>query len=346
MAYINFQPRDFFNTVLYTGTGSSQAITGVGFQPDFTWIKIRNTADAHGLVDSTRGATKHLRSDSTASEFTRATDVSSFDSDGFTVVSDAQFNGSGNTYASWNWKANGGTTSSNTDGSITSTVQANTTSGFSIVTYTGTGASATVGHGLGKTPSVLIIKNRGNTRNWAVWNKSLSSTYADNLLTLNTTDAVGNNSIYWGGGNHTSTTFELNTSTLNNENTYNHVAYCFADIKGYSKFGSYTGNGSTNGTFVYTGFRPAFILTKASSRIEDWAIIDNKRDTYNVNFKFLKPNTSEAENTGVNRCDFTSNGFKWRDLNTKFNQSGETYIYMAFAEFPLVGSNGLAGTAR
>jgi len=333
----------YFNTVLYTGTGSSQAITGVGFQPDFTWIKIRNTADAHGLVDSTRGATKHLRSDSTASEFTRATDVSSFDSDGFTVVSDAQFNGSGNTYASWNWKANGGTTSSNTDGSITSTVQ--TGAGFSIVTFTGDGNdNASVGHGLGVTPEIIIIKNRDLAQGWVV-NVNLSSKIRMNLNTTN--GDLGDFTYYMGTQTSSNIVFGNNHPAWNGSGN-KMVAYVFHSVEGYSKMGLYTGNGNADGTFVYTGFRPAMILLKRTDTTASWFLYDNKRDSYNeANASGLYPNLANAEFSGTsNVWDFTSNGFKGRASTSDTNASGGSYIYMAFAENPFVSSSGVPVVAR
>jgi len=331
----------YFNTVLYTGNGSTQSITGVGFQPDWTWIKERSSTSGHEVYDSSRGATKFLSPNTIDAEGTNASALTSFDSDGFSVGSGGAVNENSQTYVAWNWKANAGSTSSNTDGDITTTVQKSEISGLSILTWTGNGtASQSLGHGLGVTPKIMFNKNRDtSSTTWQLF----GSTIFDRMQFDTGGDDANLPCTF------SSTTITLPNLTNNtefNSSGDNFVSYVFAEIEGYSKFGSYTGNGSTDGTFVYTGFRPSFILTKASSRIEDWAIIDNKRDTYNVNFKFLKPNTSEAENTGVNRCDFTSNGFKWRDLNTKFNQSGETYIYMAFAENPFVSSSGVPVVAR
>ena len=324
-------PEDYFNTVLYTGNATvNHQITGVGFQPDFLWIKQRSGTEWHNVQDVVRGVQEGLFPNDTYQEVTRTNAVKSFDTDGFTLGdnSGSGWNTSGSTYVAWNWKANGSGVS-NTDGSITSTVSANTTSGFSIVSYTGTGASATVGHGLGVTPDLLIIKNRGNTRNWAVWHSALGG---DNLVTLNTSGAVLNNSVYWGGGNHTSTTFEVNTSTLNNENTYDHIAYCFHSVDGFSKFGSYTGNGSADGPFVYTGFRPAFVMVKRTDSTANWQIYDTARDLFNSAGLSLAPNGTAAESDGGEDLDILSNGFKARDTAGARNANGGTYIFMAFSD--------------
>src|SRR6056300_821674 len=269
MAYTTINdPTQYFNTILYTGDGTNpRSLTGVGFQPDFTWIKNRTDAWGHGLADSTRGGGKTLITNSTAVEQTNYTwgYVNSFDSDGFTVDDGASgddfVNQTSDNYVSWNWLANGGSTSSNTDGSITSTVQANTTAGFSVVTYTGTGANATVGHGLGVAPKVVIIKSRSNSgTSWAFGSDALTNwNYS---LELDTTDAEASVPSRFNGTAPTSSVFSIGASAFTGENTYTYVAYCFADIEGYSKFGTYTGNGSSDGTFVYTGFRPAFVIMK------------------------------------------------------------------------------------
>ena len=344
MAYINFQPRDFFNTVLYTGNGTTQSITGVGFQPDWTWIKERSSTSNHEVYDSTRGATKLLSPNNTDAEGTNASALTSFDSDGFSVGSGGAVNENSQTYVGWNWKADGGTTSSNSDGSITSTVQANTTAGFSIVTYTGNGTSgATVGHGLGKAPATVIIKSRDDADSWLVLPPSLGATKA---LNLDTTGQVQTYTPYFNDTNPTSTVFSLGNDGRTNGSSENFVAYCFADVKGYSKFGSYTGNGNANGPFIYTGFRPAFVIAKVTNATNSWTIQDNKRNVDNPVSNYLLANDSGAEGTSGLDFDFLSNGFKLRTASGAVNGSGNTHIYMAFAEFPLVGSNGLAGTAR
>jgi hypothetical protein len=247
------------------------------------------------------------------------------------------------TYVGWGWKANG-SGSSNTDGDITSTVSASTTSGFSIVSYTGTGSNATVGHGLGVAPQMIIVKNRdGGTDNWGVYHKELG---ANNWLKLNTTDATATDTVIWNNTAPTSSVFSVGTSVGTNESGENFIAYCFAEKKGFSKFGSYTGNGSTNGTFVYTGFKPAFVIYKKSSAsATDWIMVDNKRNTFNVLNKELYSNESASEGT-VDLLDFTSNGFKCRRTHTSQNESGQTYIYMAFAENPFVTSTSIPCTAR
>ena len=352
MAYTTIKkPSDYFNTKTYSGNSSTQAITGVNFQPDFTWLKRRDQTSFHYLFDSIRGVQKRLSSNSDTTEATVSTSLTSFDSDGFTLGSEGDVNESGGTYVGWNWKANG-TGVSNTDGSITSTVSANTTSGFSIVSYTGNGSSTgsnVVGHGLGTTPSMIMIKARAGTNavnNWYCWHKGLS---ANNNIQLNTTNAQFTTSFASAGIINTSPTsttfgFDSGTSVLNiNESGTTYIAYCFAEVKGFSKFGSYVGNGSTDGTFVYTGFKPAFVMGKATSGNENWFMNDNKRLGYNDKNYRLYPNLSNNEATDIN-MDIFSNGFKLNSINGNSNGSGITYIYMAFAEEPLVGDN--PATAR
>jgi hypothetical protein len=341
MAYTTIdKPDDYFNTILYTGTGATNAITGVGFQPDWVWIKDRGS-NSHRLTDSVRGATKILYSDLNFAEVIDADTIQSFDADGFTLGGDADTNGSGQSFVSWNWLAANGTVS-NTDGSITSTVSASTTSGFSIVSYTGTGSLATVGHGLGVTPKMIIVKTRGSAGDWSVYHSSLGNT---KNLKLNTSAAEQTSINYW---NNTSP--DVDKFTVNDEGNVNGssvamIAYCFADVKGYSKFGSYTGNGSTDGTFVYTGFTPAFVIAKnATTGATSWEMADNKRALFNVNNKTLKADTSGAEQT-YNFMDFLSNGFKLR-YSSDSNTSGNTIIYMAFAENPFVTSTSIPTTAR
>jgi hypothetical protein len=325
--------------VLWTGNGaSSRSITGVGFQPDFVWIKSRSTVTSHALFDQIRGAQKWLGSNSASVEQTYAGTLDAFGSDGFTVGSDAWANGGSTTYAAWNWKANGAG-SSNTAGSISSTVSASTTAGFSIVTYaSGAAGQKTVGHGLGVAPSMIITKSRDSaTFNWGVYHRSVTDT-TSKFLRLNTTDAVVTFSTVWGAALPTSTVFGITSNGGVVENT-NCIAYCFAEVAGYSAFGSYTGNGSADGPFVYTGFRPRYILTKVSSTTGSWLIHDTVRDPYNVSNLELQADTSLAEyNTNTagagDRFDILSNGFKNRSSNSGANASGATYIYAAFAENP------------
>ena len=333
----------YFNTVLYTGNGSSQSITGVGFSPDFLWLKERSSTSHHQLFhDADGGVPKFMQSSSTIAEVQYSVVVSSFDSDGFSVGSSGGSNQSGETYVGWNWYT-GASYGSNTDGSITSTISANTTAGFSIVTHTGTGSgSTTVGHGLGKVPAMIIVKDRGQARSWNVYHQSIGNNSGVNL---NGTGAQsGADSGWWNNTTPTSSVFTLGTYA--NESS-NYVSYCFAEIEGYSKFGSYTGNGSTDGTFVYTGFRPAWILRKSSSNAELWSILDSTRSPINYAQDVLRANTSDAEGSATwSTIDILSNGFKMRATDASTNGSGNTYIYMCFASNPFVDSNGVPVTAR
>ena len=350
-----------FNIVTYTGdagnTGNtlSKTVTGVGFQPDFTWIKRRNDTRSHFVTDAVRGAGKQLKTNLTGTETSYSGYLNSFISDGFTLGTDGDSNDTGGTYSSWNWLANNTSGSSNTDGSITSTVSANTTSGFSIVSYTGNSTTgATVGHGLNQTPNMVIIKSRGHSTDWQTWFTGfgtgsgasvkriyLNQNYALSGLSANSfypdSDVINMNS-----GDH-----------YFNSSSYNYIAYCFHSVKGYSKFGSYTGNGSTDGTFVYTGFKPAFVMIKNTTNGNNWFILDNKRTLFNLADDSLFPNSNSAEITNQPTnygLDILSNGMKMRTsgdhLVNNNNASGNTYIYMAFAEAPLVGSNNVPTTAR
>ena len=321
MAQIN-KSSDYFNTKLYTGTGATQSITGVGFQPDLVWIKGRNNGNYHRLFDVVRGVPNYIGTNANDAEASDATQFTSFDSDGFTLSTGGATNGSGYTFASWNFLANG-TGVSNTDGSITSTVSASTTSGFSIVSYTGNStAGATVGHGLSSVPKVVLVKNRSGAYSWYMQHASLGATQEMLLDTTRATDT----SSQWNNTAPTSTVFTLGNAIATNVVSNNYVAYCFAEKKGFSKFGSYTGNGSTDGTFVYTGFKPAMVIQKMSSSAGySWHIFDNKRDTYNPIDKRLFPDTADVESTGTN-IDFVSNGFKFRSTATGYNGSGNTLI--------------------
>jgi len=336
------QADNHFNTVLYTGNGGTgHGITGVGFQPDWTWIKGRSNADYNYLVDSNRGYTERLFSNLTDGASVEANTVTQADSDGFTIGSDAGVNRNSSTYVAWNWKANGGTTSSNSDGTITSTVQANTTAGFSIVTYTGNGSfGATVGHGLGAVPKWYFVKSRSLTTPWAIYHHEQDSSPEDGYLLLNLTDAFFDIQV-WNDTAPTSSVFSLGGSgySVNNASA-TYVAYCFAEIEGYSKFGSYTGNGNADGAYVYTGFRPAWIMFKREDSTNHWLMLDNKRNANNPVHKFVLANTSDAEDTSNDQdVDFMSNGFKVRNSNARNNASGGAYIYMAFAEAPFKYAN-------
>jgi hypothetical protein len=323
------QAGKFFNPVLYTGDRTSRTIS-VGFQPDWVWVKARNAADDHYLMNAVVGTGKYLSSNSTAAETTNAASLTAYTSDGFSIGNTGTTNETARTYVAWNWKASGSTVS-NTSGTITSTVSANTTSGFSVVTYTGTGANATIGHGLGVAPSMIISKSRSNALDWDVYHSALGPNY---WLRLNSTIAAVNNSAMWRNVSPTSTVWSIGTDTENNTNGATYVAYCFAEVAGYSKFGSYTGNGSADGVFVYTGFRPAYVLIKSSGTGDSWLVLDAARDTYNVAQRYLIPNASDAEGTAA-ILDFVSNGFKLRFTGSSANSSGLNYIYACFASNPL-----------
>ena len=345
MAYTTIdKPTDYFNTKLYTGNGSTQSITGVGFQPDWLWIKERSSTSAHTTHDVVRGATKYLVPNTSEPEGTGY--VSSFDSDGFSVTQNNLSNENSQTYVSWNWLA-GGTASSNTDGSITSSISANTTAGFSIVSYTGTGANATVGHGIGSAPKIIFIKNRNltspNDQSWSVYSKEIG---AGNFLKLDSTDASASNSTRFNSTDPTSSVFSLGTHGSGNGSGDTYIAYCFAEKKGFSRFGSYVGNGSSDGSYIHLGFKPAWVMVKkTNSSGDEWNMFDNKRDVDNVIEKRLVANINGADAPST-YLDFLSNGFKWRTSNNLGNGSGNTYIYMAFAENPFVTSTGIPTTAR
>ncbi len=350
MAYTTIKkPSDYFNTVLYTGNNSSpRTITGVGFQPDMNWSKIRSEANDHWISDAVRGANKIIRPNTTDVELVDGSSgyLSSFNSDGYVIAAGSgtndNFNKNSGTMASWNWKAGGGAGSSNTDGSITSTVSVNTTSGFSIVSYTGTGSNGTVGHGLGVTPKVIITKARTNSgRFWGMYHASKGNTGSQ---PLNDTQAFDVSSTYWQDTNPTSSVFSVGINGDTNSSS-GMIAYCFAEKTGYSKFGSYIGNASADGPFVYTGFKPAFVIAKLTSVAgENWYMWDNKRSTGNVMDKFLYPNLANSEVSSTSFIDFLSNGFKLRSSSDVLNGSGNTHIYLAFAEQPLIGDN--PATAR
>ena len=343
MAYITFQPSDHFNTKLYAGTGSAgNAQTGINFQPDFVWLKnTDNGTGSHGLFDAVRGVSKRIKSDDTAVEGTYA-GVSSFDSDGFTLGT--SWNQSSTNFVSWNWKANG-QGSSNTDGGINTTyTSVNTTSGFSISTYTGTGSASTIGHGLGVIPKMILMKKLSGSAGWVVYNNTIG---AGKYLRLNTTDAEASDTNIFNNTAPTSSVFSVGTDADNNGSGATYVAYCFAEKKGFSKIGSYTGNGNADGPFVYTGFKPQFILWKRTDSANGWILMDTKRSPFNVVDDLLEAQSNGAEATASSYyVDYLSNGFKIRNTNNVFNNSSGSYIYMAFAEEPLVASNGTPATAR
>jgi len=340
--YISFQPSDFFNTTLYTGNNTTQSITGVGFQPDFTWIKARSYTEDHALFDAVRGGTKMIASNTTGAETTSVNNITSFDADGFSVGSTDAINDNAVTYASWNWKA--GTTSGLSGGTITpSAYSFNATSGFGAYAFTGNGVSgATIAHGLGTKPGLIIVKELGTTGTWIVQHQSLGAT---KCIYLNTTGAADTDSTRWNDTEPTSTLFSLGNDGEVNGNTQTYIAYVWAEKKGYSKFGSWIGTANADGPFIYTGFRPAFILTKRSTGTDNWIILDNKRLGYNPKDYGLYPNITSVEDT-TEWLDIVSNGFKIRTAHDTVNKSGFTYIYMAFAESPIVSSNDIPGVAR
>jgi len=339
---------DYMNTTLWTGDGNStQNVTGTGFNADWIWLKGRSGAGDHQLYDKVRGVQKMIIANGTNVESTNSIGLQTFGSDGFTMGSD--MTGNGSTFVSWNWLANG-TGSSNTDGSINTTyTSANTTSSFSISTYTGTGSAGTIGHGLGAKPAMIIAKRlTGSAEAWVVYHQSLGggTTPQDKYLHLNTTDAEGDSAGMWNDTAPTTSVFSVGSTGVSNGSGGTFVAYCFAEKQGFSKFGSYTGNGNANGSFIYTGFKPALFLLKESNGTNSWQIFDNKRPGYNLTDKYLKPNESAAEVSGNNQIDILSNGVKLRSSNTGNNGSGQSFIFMAFAAAPLVGTNNIPANAR
>ena len=346
MAYSSIaKPTDYFNTVLYTGNGSAgHSITGVGFQPDWVWIKNRTTAK-HMLYDAARGATKAIFSNESTAENTSSGHLTAFGTDGFTLGDNSgtgSTNGNSENYASWNWK--GGTTSGLSGGDITpSAYSYDATSGFGVYKYTGNGsADQTIPHGLGVIPQLIFYKRLDSSTNWVVQSNLLGNRVQ---LVLNGTDAENTDSRLSDSDNWTSTFFKVGSYGDMNNNSSDHVAYVFCNVKGYCKVGTYTGNGDANGTFVHTGFAPAFVLSKCTSHSgENWNINDSKRPGTNVIQNALLPDSTAAEVTAsFQALDILSNGFKWRGTNDRVNASGKTYLYMAIAENPFVAND--SGTA-
>ena len=346
MAYISFQPHDHFNNVLYTGSNGANAITGVGFQPDWLWLKPRNYTDHHRIMDVLRGqntiySNRNVAQDANSSHFT------SLDSDGFTLAgSDGGWNSSSYNYVAWNWKA-GGAGSSNSDGSITSTVSANTTAGFSIIKYVGTGSAATIPHGLGAAPELVLIKSLDQTRIWIVGMEALGNW--NKYLALSATDAEQTSSTYFPSA-PTSTLVNLGNGANVNNSSENYIAYCFKQKKGFSKFGSYLGLGAS-GNFIYCGFKPAFVIVKSIDVSANWVMTDNKfsfngRGTHDSYVMFPSADNQETDSYGLL---LVSNGFQIRgsdSTSATVNGSSAEYIYWAFAEEPTVSSNGVPATAK
>tara|TARA_R100000995_G_scaffold29139_1_gene12906 strand:- start:99 stop:1145 length:1047 start_codon:yes stop_codon:yes gene_type:complete len=348
MAYTTIDnPELYFQTKLYTGNSSTQSITFDGsenMQPDWVWSKARSQSDNSAVIDSVRGGQKQLRSNTKDAELTRTDAISSFDSNGFSMGSQAELNSNSVTYVAWNWKA-GGSASNNTDGSTTSSVSNNSTAKFSIGTYTGTSSAATIGHGLGAAPGIIIVKNRSSgTRDWAVYHRNLSGT--NKYLKFNESVVEQTDSATWNNTTPTSSVFASAGSGEVNQGSENFVFYAFTDVKGYSKFSKYVGNGdSSDGTFVYTGFRPSFILYKNTMTADSWFVHDNKRQGFNDENEIMFGDITQGEAT-VNRIRILSNGFKAIDSDKGVNKSGDIYVYMAFAESPFVNSSGVPTNAR
>ena len=338
MAYTNIdKSSDYFETVTYSGNGTGQDITTLDFQPDWLWIKRRNAVGSHRIQDSIRGTANYLQSDKTDAEASGG-DVDAFLSNGFSLSGGATaYNVSGGTYVGWSWLA-GGTASSNSNGSITSTVSVNQTAGFSVVSWTGN--SGTIGHGLGVKPAMIIVKSRQTANNWVVIHKGLTGGMDTNVLILNGTDAESSGGS--GMAEPTSSVFTITSGLASNDNQ---IGYVFAEKKGYSKFGSYTGNANADGSYIHLGFRPAWLLIKRSSATQSWILYDNKRSSFNTTNDLLFANTSGVESADNSvGIDFLSNGFKCRSADDSINSG--TYIYMAFAESPFVNSNGVPNNAR
>jgi hypothetical protein len=348
MAYTTInKPSEYFNTVLYTGNATGRTISGVGFQPDWTWIKNRSDTSGHRVLDVVRGGTKELIANGTNAEITEAQSLQSWNSDGFVLGTAAGVNANTDNFVSWNWLANDAGVS-NTDGDITSTVSANTTSGFSIVQYTGNGSASNIGHGLGSALKAIIIKKTSGTADWLVGHNSLHPTLPWKYgINLNNTDAVHESGSYFADTAPTNSVFRVEANDEVNTSGQTYIAYCFAEKKGFSKFGSYVGNGNADGPFIYTGMKPAFILIRSVSTT-NWNMFDNKRSVYNVADETLWSNSADSEATvgTTYGIDILSNGFKPRTVSSQVNNNNTQIIYMAFAEQPLVGTNNIPTTAR
>ena len=353
MAYTTIDdPSAYFQTKIYAGNGSTNALTFDGnsnMKPDWLWIKVRNGSNYGVLHDSVRGVNKRLELRNVSE--TTVTSVSSFNTDGFTLSGNDGFVNTSDdsaTYVGWGWSA--GTSFTNDAsgtgiGTIDSAGSFNNDAGFSIVSYTGTGSNGTIKHGLSSIPKMIITKKRSASQGWHVQHASLGATKE---LYLNTTDAAATGSTPWNNTTPTASVFSVGTSGGTNGSSATYIAYCFAEKQGYSKFGSYTGNGNADGTFIYTGFKPSWVMRKKSSAASQWTINDTARDPFNMSKKGLTSNSNAAEDdaNGYWDMDFLSNGFKMRTTETEVNGSGATFIYMAFAENPFVTSTGIPATAR
>ena len=351
--YISFQPSDFYNTTLHTGNGSELVVSGVGFSPDFTWIKNRTNVDFHVLTDTVRGATKYLKSNDTTAETTNAEGLKSWQSDGYTLGTQNQVNENTANFVGWNWKMGTTTGIDTTSSTITpSGYSFNATAGQSVIAYTGNGvAGAKVPHGLGAVPQYFSLHRLDDISAWDVFHhKQHATAPEDYYLDWTSTAAAAVNSSRFNDTAPDAVNFTIGDSGYVNANTGTYIAYCFAPKPGYSSFGSYTGNGNADGTFIYTGFRPAYVMNKRTNSTAAWKLHNSKVPAYgNVCDLGLSANTTAAESAvdGPGRqLDLLSNGFKWRATDTDVNAAGSTYIYAAFAEFPIVSSNDVPTVAR
>ena len=329
MAYTTIdKPSDYFNVSLWTGDNNARTISGVGFQTNWLWEKCRSNTYSHILIDSVRGKTKQIRSDTTALETTNAQGVTAFNSDGYVLGTQDEFANNDNTFVGWNWKESA-------------------TAGFDIVSYTGNSSARTISHNCGAVPKMMIVKKRSDGDNWSVYHQA---TGAGNFTILNTTAASAGSSTMWNNTTPTSSVFSLGNKGEVNASSQTFIAYLFAEKKGYSKFGSYRGNNNANGTFVYLGFKPAFIMVKCSDAGESyrhWAMFDNKRSSFNGQLSQISANNNALENTGEPaKIDLVANGFKLRGTSGETNDGGQAFIYIAFAESPFVTSTGIPATAR
>ena len=348
-------PELYFQTKLFTGNGSTQSITLDGsenMQPDWVWIKNRETTDGHSFYDVIRGVNKVLRSDNNVAEVSQTNGLSAFDTDGFTIGDNGTINENADGIVSWNWKAGTSFTndaSATSIGSIDSTGSVSDTAGFSIVTWTGTGSAATIKHGLSTAPSLIITFCRSTGYHHSTFHHKNTSAPETDVVYFNLTNATADDSGFWNDTLPTTSVFSVGTDNSVNQSSETYVAYCFAEKQGYSKFGSYIGNGNVDGTFVYTGFKPAFLILKRSSTTGNWILYDNKRDIDNPVTTLLSPNQSTVESTmstSQPRCDFYSNGFKMRGTGGDGNGSDDTILYFAFAESTFVNSKGVPNNAR
>jgi len=346
MAYTTIDdPTIYFNTVLYTGNASTQSITGVGFSPSFVWIKSRNDTNEHYLFDIIRGVHEPLIASANTAETTDTNTVTSFDSDGFSIGNNTGINGSSDTECSWNWKA--GTSFTNDAsatgvGTIDSTGSVSSDSGFSIISYSGTGSVGTVAHGLNAVPKMILFKNRTTASNWLVYHEGIGNTHN---LYLDANNAKGDRSDTFNDTSPTSSVFTVGTADLNTSGN-SIIAYCFAEKKGFSKIGTHVGNGNADGTFVFCGFRPAFVISKRYNGSGNWTVHDNKRNSYNGQYNTLFPNLYNVEiSSSARSMDFFSNGFKFAGTD-EGNVSGEEYIHIVFASSPFTNSSGVPNNAR